>query len=1126
MSAARELSQLGSNSQSTLRRNVSTYFLVTSLLSLPPWAAIGADTSTQTKLDVGQTQASQLAADQSHLFIADLAPGQYLLTLTQDGLDLVLQIGPPASIAISSPTFRDDRETLFLDVSQTASYDIEISTDEYTGAIGQYSINIAKLNDDTTVSAHRLMTNAAAAAYLDEDKSWQKALDFYRSALDLWERTDNVAEQARSRYAIAQLTYWHAGNWTGAADEAAAAATLYERIGDTRLQNNALHLQAAALIEAASEAHAIDKDRAEDTYDQALNLFKAVLEAQTTAKQNYDLAQTLNNIGLTYFYRSDWTPASDYFSRAANEFRRLEEWSAELNPLANLAVIDQESGQLIRAVGTYQRLLELIPVDREAAWRADTLDNLAAAQLELGRPNDALKHFFSALNIHDERNNTGGQARSLAGLGSTYLSIGELDQARKYFKRALPLTKAANDGRSEAATLRSLATTERLLGDNEAASESYGKALEIDTTPAEQARVHIQRAGYRIDAGNYSQAETDLQQAQQTASATGVNRIGADAALQFGRLYAASGKSRLSEEWLIRARDVYSNIASQYGHAQSLLELARGARSTNIDQAIKLYRSAIDQVEASRTDVGEPELRAVFLGSRANYYEELIALQMNAYIAAPDDGSGQEYLRSAFEIAERARARATVDLINEAAVNFSSSVDESILSHKKNLNEKLAELQYQRDRALAAGKAIDDVQPIVADMQIVRTELDVLAADTRRTHPRYAEFNDPTILTVDQIQAQIDPDTVLLQYALGREASYVWAITDETLSGYEIASRSEIDALSRRIYNGLKSANRDAAKRRQMQRDLIALTQQIVTPALANVQGKTRMVIAADGALQYLPFAVLSMDGQSRLVDTYSIAVVPSITAVAAQRNYRNTATQPSKTIALIGDPVFSTSDRRFATSAATANHPTTSANEPDNNPTYTRLTFSGREIDEISALVPASKQMVATGFEASKDFAVNADLEDFRFIHFATHGVIDARQPALSTLVFSTRDRDGSVQNGFFRLPDVYNLALNAELVVLSACDTALGREIRGEGLLGLTQGFMYAGASSIVASLWQVPDRATAELMTRFYKSMLLDGKSAVAALRSAQLEMAHERRWANPFYWGGFVLQGEWR
>jgi CHAT domain-containing protein len=190
------------------------------------------------------------------------------------------------------------------------------------------------------------------------------------------------------------------------------------------------------------------------------------------------------------------------------------------------------------------------------------------------------------------------------------------------------------------------------------------------------------------------------------------------------------------------------------------------------------------------------------------------------------------------------------------------------------------------------------------------------------------------------------------------------------------------------------------------------------------------------------------------------------------------------------------------------------------------RLPGTRREAAAITALLPEAERKQALDFDASRAAATSEDLSQYRIIHFATHGLLNSQHPELSGLVLSLVDRAGKPQEGFLRMHEIYNLKLPADLIVLSACQTGLGKEIKGEGLVGLTRGFMYAGAARVLASLWKVDDRATAELMKHFYQGMVKDGLRPAAALRAAQVAMWKQERWSEPYYWAAFVLQGEWK
>jgi CHAT domain-containing protein len=190
------------------------------------------------------------------------------------------------------------------------------------------------------------------------------------------------------------------------------------------------------------------------------------------------------------------------------------------------------------------------------------------------------------------------------------------------------------------------------------------------------------------------------------------------------------------------------------------------------------------------------------------------------------------------------------------------------------------------------------------------------------------------------------------------------------------------------------------------------------------------------------------------------------------------------------------------------------------------RLPFTRREAEAILSTVPDGAGLKALDFRASRATAKGAELKDYRFVHFATHGLLNSEHPELSGVVLSLVDEQGRLTDGFLRLYEIYNLNLSAEMVVLSACQTALGKEIKGEGLVGLTRGFMYAGSPRVVASLWKVDDRATAELMRRFYEGVLRRGLRPSEALREAKVGMLGEERWKSPYYWAAFELHGEWK
>jgi len=309
----------------------------------------------------------------------------------------------------------------------------------------------------------------------------------------------------------------------------------------------------------------------------------------------------------------------------------------------------------------------------------------------------------------------------------------------------------------------------------------------------------------------------------------------------------------------------------------------------------------------------------------------------------------------------------------------------------------------------------------------------------------------------------------------------------------------------------------------------------LLSPAAVQIANK-RPLIVGEGVLQYLPFGALPEPGSDvPLIANHEVVTAPSASVLALLRQETATRRRADRDLFIVADPVFSTDDARVVQRKPqliqAAFQDSTPGDGLRSGPLsgwqdFVRLRFSRNEAEEIAKLAGRETTALALDFDASRETVLQPDLSRYRIVHFATHSVLNNEHPELSGVVLSLVDPKGRQQNGFLRLYDVYNLRLGADLVVLSACQTALGGEIRGEGLIGLTRGFLYAGAPRVVASLWEVDDRTSAELMKRFYEAMLLRKERPAAALRAAQSALWKTKGWEAPYYWAAFTLQGEWR
>ena len=400
-------------------------------------------------------------------------------------------------------------------------------------------------------------------------------------------------------------------------------------------------------------------------------------------------------------------------------------------------------------------------------------------------------------------------------------------------------------------------------------------------------------------------------------------------------------------------------------------------------------------------------------------------------------------------------------------------------------------------------------------------------------------------LSLAEVRSQVlDPGTMLLEYSLNDNGnSYMWAVTTDSFQGFPLPDRQAIDAAVRRVHESLTARQlkpkgetpaQSEVRLRRSEKEYpaaaAALSRMVLGPIAELLHGQ-RLLVVADGSLAYVPFAALPdpKNGQA-LVASHEIVRLPSASALAVLRQeVAARGPAPNRGIAVLADPVFDVADERLGALHNMKKESYTEVLERSLNETslhIPRLAFSRREADAITAAAPTGSVFRALDFNASRALATSSALGRYRIVHFATHGLLDSEAPDLSGVVLSLVNEKGKPQDGFLRLHEIYNLNLHADLVVLSACQTALGNEILGEGVIGLSRGFLYAGAARVMASLWTVDDRATAELMGRFYRKLLAEHRTPSEALRAAQLEMQQIPRWSSPYFWAAFELQGEWK
>jgi CHAT domain-containing protein len=475
-------------------------------------------------------------------------------------------------------------------------------------------------------------------------------------------------------------------------------------------------------------------------------------------------------------------------------------------------------------------------------------------------------------------------------------------------------------------------------------------------------------------------------------------------------------------------------------------------------------------------------------------------------------------VQEALLASERARARTLLELIEKLDLPVGAGIPEALRARLRALREEVRDLEAEQRRARAEAAPAEDIEALEAQIIARMAEYAKLRRRVEAADPRRAALLSAPPVDLASARDLLEPDTLAVELYLGAGGAYAIAIGTSTATVRSLGPQGPLDAAARKLHADLSARNRreageDAAERAARiaaaddaaQAGLRALRRRLFGALEPLLAGRRRVVIVPDGALHYVPFAAL--------LPEHEVVTAPSLGVLAALRARAREAR--GEGLALIGDPVLGASDPRLEVRGAE----TSDLRLP-------RLTFAGAELDAIAELVPASERVVRRGFEATRAWVLDGGLASRRLVHFATHGVLDAEEPARSGLVLSEVDAAGRPLEGFLNLADVYGLRLSADVVTLSACETALGKEVRGEGLVGLTRGLLHAGARQVVASLWKVHDQATRELMVRFYRGLLERGRAPAAALRAAQRALANSERFSAPYYWAGFVLQGDGR
>jgi CHAT domain-containing protein/predicted negative regulator of RcsB-dependent stress response len=1038
-----------------------------------------------------------------HIFRTALAPGDYLrVAVTQRGVDAVVAIFGP-----------DGRPRTTVD-NVSGAYQREFAA-AIADQDGEYAIEVRPARPDlprgacvVNVVARRPATSADRR-HIEADAAFQRG-----SALRVQGSADG------RRRALPEFEQALAG---------------YRDVGDRVRTGETLNRLGLTLA---------DLDRFDDAlgrYGEALGVFEALDDAQWRGV-------ILNNIGLAHHLRGDLSEARDFYERSLPFRDAAADRTGKGFGLHNLGTALMQLGDYRTSVDHLQQALAIRRAEGDRLNEGNSLNMFGGVLGRLGDVAGAIDAYTRAIELFRGANAQQGEARSLALLGQLQVDLGDYQRGLASLRQSLAINRTLQNRRVIADALVGLGDIEAARGAHVQAAAHYAEALDLRRAAEERrgtAYVLNLLARERVLLGDGAIARTHAEEALAISREVGDPVAEAVSLENLGRLALTAGTlsaaTALFDEALAKhqaAGDRSGEASVRYRLAEA--QLARG----DLAEAWRQAERALGLVEAWRSRVDGDELRAFYLATVQDYFGLAADLLMRMHEADPAGGHD----RRAFDVAERSRARTLLESLGSARLQITREVDPALLAREREIEAALNANEFRRVRLLRGAAAPVELRRLEAESDRLLAAHGDLMRAIQRASPHDADLTQARPLTVEDVQQELGPETALLAFLLRDDRSVLWTITADGFASRRLPPRVEIETDVRRLLDalgarsetvageaaGARQARLQAADRR-FGAAAARLGERLLAPALgaATSPGPRHLIVVADGALRQVPFAALALPagtaGSRPLVTQYTVSSLPSASVMAELR--RGSARPPAThALAVVADPVLDATDARVTS------RPPSGRSVPPGDAvsrqsaaidlaSLRRLRFSRLEADGIAGLAPAAA-LKALDFDASRSTVLTPALGDYRIVHFATHALVDDRQPALSGLVLSMVDRQGRPVDGLVRLHDVYNLRLAAELVVLSACQTALGRELRGEGTIGLTRGFLYAGARRVVSSLWSVEDRATAELMIRFYRGLLQRGLAPPEALRQAQVAMAGDPRWQSPFYWAGFQLTGDWR
>lgn len=1064
------------------------------------------------RLETNVPREEEIVAGETRTYPVTMAAGDYARVLVdQEKADVAVRLLDPAGRTVAKADGvggRKAAEQISWIAAATGEYRLEVIGKE----TGRTRLTLEDLRPSAPRDAERLEAERGAweAAHwraLDDETWTRKALARYEETLTLWERAEAPQEEVATLNEIGAI---HRG-----LGDSEKALTLYERALALALKTGDRRGEALTRQNLGVARYQLGE------YKPALQDLGEAVRLWEALDDSNELAIACYGLGVVQFANGKPETALASLNRALELRRKAGNPDSQASILTAMANIYRDLGDGDRALEINQEALEISRSTHDRSAEAIALQNVGGIYLRRGELQQALELLTSSLELQRQVGNLGAEAWALSSLGATTLALGESDRALHFYEQALGI-QARMGSAWQAYTLRDIGWVYDRKEQPGKALEYYTQALGLSRKFADRRNEAFCLHGIgqaRIALGLAQDAIPDLEQAVAIYREIGQAAGEVNGLLELGRARQVLGDRDQAAELFREALDLSlrHKILLQEAVARSAIARLESERG-NLPEAAAAIEVSLRIIESIRPKVASQRQRVSFFASRREYYDFYIDLQMRMQARDPEGG----HLQAALAASERARARALLDLLAEGRIDLRKGISSELKSKESETVSRVSFLQSRLLEDVTQGGT--NASRIEAELDKAEDERDRIEGQIRNEHPRYAAVSNPSPLEAGSIQQMLDERTAFLEYTVGRDVSYLFVVTQDRMEGYRLPPAGELADLVETVREGLKEPGR-----RQYGRyvdSAYRLHEALLAPAGPLLRGRSRLIISPDGPLLLLSFEALltapargsSFADLSYLIREKSVTYVPSASVFAELGSGAPAPSGPGLFVGF-GDPLYEPNPA--ARPAPDADPAMAWGFQTDGLTSPSRLPQSRSEVEGIASLFPpGSARLYLDGDASEKNVQENPLLKQARWIHFAVHGFLNEERPEYSGLLLARND--DSAYNGLLQVYEIFNLELTADLVVLSACDTALGKNVSGEGLLGVSRALLYAGAASVVVSLWQVSDASTSDLMVRFYRH-LSEGMEKAEALRLSKLELIQEGK-AHPYHWAAFTLVGQ--